>query len=77
MAVDLKASIDVACPHCGQAQKQTLARLKENPALACVSCGKSFDVEGSAAVDALQKVVSDSKQKFGRTIAGLNKRLKR
>lgn len=77
MAIDLKATLDVPCPHCGEPQTQTLGRLQDNPTLACGRCGKDFQVDGRAAIEKIENTVAEGSQALGRMIAGLNKRMKR
>lgn len=55
------ASLPIPCPHCGKKSDQLVSRLRQNPEIACVSCGNAFTVDGKE-LEQLVKVL----ESFGR-----------
>jgi DNA-directed RNA polymerase subunit RPC12/RpoP len=57
MGLSDEIKIPLKCPECGHEFQEALARLKNDPVIACPSCGKGFRVKsGGTAQDAAEKV---------------------
>jgi len=62
-------SIKITCPKCRRDRSETIAKLRLNPKLSCLSCGTVLDIDArslDSAAKRIDKSIADLKRSLGR-----------
>jgi uncharacterized Zn finger protein len=62
-------SIEIPCPNCSRKRSETIGKIKTNPTLRCVSCGKEFKVDArqfTTEFAKVEKALADLQRTIGR-----------